>query len=164
MIRAIRIFVIFACTFTFWGAWYLFPKVLESVRLSSLVAVGAMVWGADLLFIRKLGELSSLDGLTNGERSRLVVKLGNLRMRVWWTGGVGLLCTVVIWLLVTTGLAAESSFYAGALGFVFGVAASFLVLVPFWFNETQGFIDRINTDKATRESQEAEISRLAEKK
>jgi len=144
----------------FWGAWYLFPKVLESARLASLVAVGAMVWTADLFFLRKLGELSSLDGLGNSERDRLLTKLDDLRMRVWWTGVVGLLCTAVIWVLVNTGLAAVSPLYAAALGFVVGVALSFLVLIPFWFNEVQRFIERVNHDKAVKESQAEELGKL----
>lgn len=160
MARTIRLLVLIACTFAFWGAWYVFPKVLESVRLSSLVAVGAMVWTADLFFLRKLGELSSLEGLSNSERERLLTKLDNLRMRVWWIGVVGLCCTALIWILASTGLAAGSPLYAAALGFVVGVALSFLVLIPFWFNEVQRFIDRVNHDKATRESQDAEISKL----
>lgn len=164
MVRSIRLLVLLASTLAFWGAWYVFPKIFESVRLSSLVAVGVAVWTADLFFLRKLGELSSLSGLSNGERDRLLAKLDNLRMRVWWTGFIGLFCTALIWIFVSTGLAAESPFNAAALGFFVGVPLSFLVLIPFWFNEVQRFIERVSHDKAIKESQEAEITKLTSKK
>ncbi len=91
---------------------------------------------------------------------RLLDKLENLRQRVWWTGIVSIFCGAIIWILVSTELASQSSFNAAAVGFFVGVSASYLLLIPFWFNEVQRFIERVNHDKATRESQEAEIGRL----
>lgn len=164
MIQAIRILVLTICTLLFWGAWYLFPSLFESGRFSSLVAVGAIIWTADLFFLRKLSELSSLDGLNNSERERLLEKLENLRRRVWWTGGIGSFCSAVIWILVSSELAKQSPFNAAAVGFFVGVSLSYLVLIPFWFNEVQRFIERVNHDKATRASQEAEIGKLTSSK
>lgn len=161
MLRYLRLAAIAGSTIGFWGAWYLFPALFHTSQLSYLGGISAVVWGMDLLFLRKLAEVSALAGLTNRERERLIEKLKNIRHRIWWIGGVCLLAALVIWMLVATELVGTSAVYAAFLGFLVGVVLSFLILIPSWFDELQGFIDRVNQERALKASQETELQELA---
>jgi hypothetical protein len=47
------------------------------------------------------------------------------------------------WALAEMKLPISSPFYAAMSGLLLGISVSYLILVPGWVNESQGFIDEV---------------------
>lgn len=161
MLIAIRIGILVVCPVIFYAAVLAFPSLAEAESLKILAPLGGVVWALNLYFLRKLGDLATLEGLTNRERERLVLKLSEIRRRGWKASIAAFFCAITIWWIVASGMVKEAQWYLGAIGFLVGVILSFVVIFPFWLDEIQSFIDRVNLEKARRASEEAEIQRLS---
>jgi hypothetical protein len=115
--------------------------------LSGLVTI---LWALEFHFFRKLGDVSAIQGITSKEHERLVVKLVALRKRIWWVGGIGLICSISIWILAALSLPVTSPIYASMVGVLVGISFSYLILIPGWFNESQNFIDEARRQEAMK--------------
>ena len=154
MLRFLRLSVIVFCLVLFVGAWYIAPALLDAEALRWLSGVVTVLWGLELLFYKKLEDVGAVQGLTSKEHERLVAKLARIRNRVWWVGGIGLSCSVAIWLLTTLKLPMTSPLYAAAVGALLGISISYLLLVPAWMNESQAFIDDTRRQDAVRKKRD----------
>lgn len=150
MLKALRLFVLIITPLIFCAAWYLAPTILKAEALRFLSGLVAILWALEFYFFRKLGEVSSVQGITSKEHELLVIRLALLRRRIWWIGGIGLVCSVIIWILATLGLPATSPIYASMVGVLVGISLSYLILLPGWFNESQAFIDEARRQEALK--------------
>lgn len=150
MLKALRLLVLIVTPLIFCAAWYLAPSILNAEALRWLSGLVAVLWALEFYFFRKLGEVSAAQGITSKEHERLVNRLSLLRKRIWWIGGIGLACSVVIWILATLGLPATSPIYASMVGVLVGISLSYLILLPGWFNESQEFIDEARRQEALK--------------
>ena len=163
MWKAIRLTVLLVVPLLFWGAWYAAPALLEAEGLKWLSSLVALLWGLEFYFFRRLSEVSNVQGITTKEHERLVLRLSHLRKRVWWIGGIGFICSSLIWLLAALKLPAASPFYASLVGVLVGISISYLILIPGWLNETQEFIDKTRQSEAIKKKQ-ADIAKSTEAK
>ncbi|OIQ84246.1 hypothetical protein GALL_339370 [mine drainage metagenome] len=159
MLKAIRLIVLVITPLIFCAAWYIAPSLLGAEALRFLSGLVVILWGLEFYFFRKLGEVSAVQGITSREHERLVIKLSLLRKRIWWVGGIGLICSVIIWMLATLGLPATSPIYASMVGVLVGISLSYLILLPGWFNESQEFIDEVRRLEASKKKL-ADIAKL----
>ncbi len=143
MLKVLRLLTLLVTPLVFWGAWYVVPGILDAQGLRWLSGIVTVLWGLEFYFFQRLGAVSSIDGLSSKEHERLVLRLAAIRRRVWWIGGVGLACALTIWLLAALQLPTSSPLYAGAVGVLFGISLSYLILIPGWVNESQNFIDEV---------------------
>lgn len=143
MLKVLRLLTLLVTPLVFWGAWYVVPDVLDAQGLRWLSGVVTVLWGLEFYFFQRLGAVSSVDGLSSREHERLVLRLASIRRRVWWIGGIGLACALIIWLLAALQLPTSSPLYAAAVGVLFGISLSYLILIPGWVNESQNFIDEV---------------------
>lgn len=163
MWKAIRLAVLISAPMFFWAAWYIAPALLEAEGLKWLSGLVTLLWGLEFYFFRRLSEVSNVQGITTKEHERLVLRLARLRKRVWWIGGIGFVCSSLIWLLAALKLPATSPFYASLVGILVGISISYLILIPGWLNETQEFIDKTRQIEAIKKKQ-AEIAKATEAK
>ena len=159
MLKALRILVLVVTPLIFCAAWYLAPTLLSAEALRWLSGLVAVLWALEFYFFRKLGDVSAVQGITSKEHERLVIKLSLLRKRIWWVGGIGLICSVIIWVLATLSLPATSPIYASMVGVLVGISLSYLILLPGWFNESQEFIDEARRQEASKKKL-ADITKL----
>lgn len=159
MLKAIRLVVLVVTPLIFCAAWYLAPSLLSADALRWLSSLVAVLWALEFYFFRKLGEVSAVQGITSKEHERLVIKLSLLRKRIWWVGGIGLICSVIIWVLAALSLPATSPIYASMVGVLVGISLSYLILLPGWFNESQEFIDEARRQEASKKKL-ADIAKL----
>jgi len=143
VLKAFRLLAIFATPLVFWAAWYVVPDLLAANGLRWLSGLVTVLWGLEFYFFQRLSAVSSVDGLSSKEHERLVLRLAAIRRRVWWIGGIGLACALCIWALVEMKLPMSSPLYAAAVGVLFGISISYLILIPAWVNESQHFIDEV---------------------
>lgn len=143
MLKALRLLTILFTPLLFWGAWYVVPGVLDAEGLRWLSGIVTVLWALEFYFFQRLSAVSSVDGLSSKEHERLVWRLASIRRRVWWIGGIGLVCSLLIWILAAMQLATSSPLYAALAGVLFGISLSYLILIPGWVNESQHFIDEV---------------------
>lgn len=143
MLKALRILALLGTPLVFWGAWYVMPGVLGSSGLRWMAGIVTVLWGFEFYFFQRLSVISSVDGLTSKEHEKLVLRLASLRKRVWWIGGIGMISSVLIWIMAAQELPTTSPIYAALVGFLFGISLSYMILIPGWFNESQHFIDEV---------------------
>jgi hypothetical protein len=161
MLKLARLVILVLSPLAFGAAWYLLPELLEPSALKWLSGIFAFAWTVELLVLRMVDGLStSVGSLTSREQERLVYRLGAIRKRVLWMGAVSICCTVLGWVLATLGLPAASSLYAAAFGFLVGVSLSYLVLMPFWYSEAQGFLEKIRLQADTDARRQATVKSL----
>lgn len=160
MLKFLRLGILLLCPLLFGAAWYLLPALLASEAVRWLSAVFTAVWGLELLFFRRLSEVSAVSGLSTREHERLAMRLAAIRKRVWWIGAIGLACSALNWLLAMLELPASSPLYAAAVGMLFGISVSYLVLVPAWFNESQAFIDKVRLQAETEKRRQEVLKGL----
>jgi hypothetical protein len=153
MLIAARILLLCATPLLFWAAWYVSPSVLDAEGLKWLSGLVTALWALEFYFFRKLGEVSAVQGISSKEHERLLIKLASFRRRIWWIGGVGLLCSIVIWVLAASKLPTSSPIYAGFVGMLVGISLSYLILIPGWLNESQSFIDKVRQQEAQKKKQ-----------
>lgn len=146
MLKILRILVLFCTPLTFWGAWYLVPGLLDAAGLRWLSGVVTVLWGLEFYFLQRLTAVSAVDGLSSKEQERLVFRLAAIRRRVWWIGGIALACSALIWIITAIELPFASPVYATLVGVLFGISLSYLMLIPFWVNESQSFIDKVREE------------------
>lgn len=164
MIRLLRIGLIVGSASLFWGAWYVAPVLLSTTALYFFLGIWVPTWGLALLFYKKLSELSTLKELKARPNHRLNLVLPEIRGRVWWLAGVGSISSLVLWILASTGMAIQSPLYALAAGLLVGVELSYLVLLPFWFNEVHNFVERVKLDDNVTQRREGLLKELSSKK
>lgn len=150
MLRFFRLLIIVLLPIAFCGAWYVAPQLLEAESLRWLSGVVAILWALELGFYKKLEDVGSVQGISTKEHELLLLRLLSLRKRVWWVGGVGLACSLVIWLLTALKLPGTSPLYASMVGGLLGISLSYLILIPSWLNESQAFIDETKRQDAIR--------------
>lgn len=148
MLKALRLLTLLLTPVAFWAAWYIVPGVLDAQGLRWLSGIVTVLWGLEFYFFQRLGAASSVSGLSSKEFERLVLRLAAIRRRVWWIGGIGLICALTIWLLTALQLPLSSPLYAAAVGVLFGICLSYLILIPGWVNESQKFIDEARRQEA----------------
>lgn len=158
MLKLARLIVLIATPIFFWGAWYYAPSLLEADGLRWLSGVVTILWALEFYFFRKLGDVSAVQGISTREHERLVLRLASIRKRVWWIGGIGLICALTMWVMSALKLPLSSPIYAGLVGVLFGISLSYLILIPGWFNESQEFIDEARRRDAQIKKQ-AEITK-----
>lgn len=143
MFKVLRLLTLLITPLVFWGAWYVVPDLLDAQGLRWLSGIVTILWGLEFYFFQRLGGVSAVDGLSSKEHERLVLRLASIRRRVWWIGGIGLACALLIWLMAAMQLPASSPIYAALVGILFGISLSYLILIPGWVNESQGFVDEV---------------------
>lgn len=148
MLKALRLLTLFVTPLVFWGVWHVAPDVLDAQGLRWLSSIVPALWGLEFYFFRRLDAVSSVDGLSSREHERLVLRLAEIRRRVWWIGGIGFFCALMIWILAALQLPTSSPTYAAAVGVLFGISLSYLILIPVWFNESQSFLDEVRRQDA----------------
>lgn len=163
MLKAFRLLVLLTTPLFFWGAWHVAPELLNADGLKWLSGLVALLWALEFYFFRKLSEVSAVQGITSKEHERLIFKLASLRKRVWWIGGIGFVCSAVIWLLAASKLPMTSPFYASMVGVLVGISVSYLILIPGWLSETQEFIDNARKSDASKKKQ-VDIAKVLESK
>ncbi|MBP6894316.1 MAG: hypothetical protein KBC94_07830 [Pseudacidovorax sp.] len=150
MLQAARLLTIFLTPLVFWGAWYVVPDLLAASGLRWLSGIVTVLWGLELWFFQRLSGLGPQEALSSRENERLVYRLASIRRRVWWIGGIGLVCAVAIWLLVELQLPTSAPIYAAMVGVLFGISVSYLILIPGWVNESQAFIDEVKRQEVLK--------------
>lgn len=160
MLRLLRIGVIAGCAALFWGAWYVAPGMLSPTALYYFLGIWVPTWGLALLFYRKLSELSTLKELKSRPNHRLNLVLPEIRGRVWWLASVGSLSSLVLWILASTDIAKQSAIYGLAAGLLVGIELSYLILLPFWFNEVHRFVERIKLDDNVTQRRDSLLKEL----
>ena len=160
MLRLFRILILAFSTLAFWLAWYGLPELLTSESVRWLSAIFTVLWALELLFFRRLNEASSVTGLSTREHERLVLRLAEIRKRIWWIGLVVMASAIVNWLLAALGLPSSSATYAAMVGALFGISLSYLVLIPYWFSEVQSFIDSARLQAETLKRREDALKGL----
>lgn len=160
-VRLIRVCSIAVATVTAWGAWYVSPGLLAGENLRYASGIVAVLWGLEFWLFQKVTALSGLEGLTSREGQRLVHKLRGIRKRIWWIGGMGLLSSVAIYLLAEFKLPASSPTYAAMVGVLIGISISYMILIPAWVEDVQGFIDRVKLEELEAKSRAKAADQLA---
>ena len=163
MLKIVRLLVLVTTPLFFWGAWHVAPELLDADGHKWLSGLVALLWGLEFYFFRKLSEVSAVQGITSKEHERLIFKLASFRKRVWWIGGIGFVCSAVIWLLAASKLPMTSPFYASMVGVLVGISISYLILIPGWLNETQEFIEKARQAEALKKKQ-VDIAKALEPK
>lgn len=146
MLRLLRLGLIAVCALGFWGAWHIAPGLLSPQALYYFLGIWVPTWGLALHFYRKLSELSNLKELKARPNHRLNLVLPEIRGRVWWLASIGALSSLALWLLASADMTRESSGFALAAGLLVGFELSYLVILPFWFNEIHSFIEKVKLD------------------
>ena len=160
MLQLLRVGLIITCAFLFWGAWYVAPGLLSSQSLYYFLGIWVPTWALALHFYRKLSELSTLKEMKARPNHRLNLVLPEIRGRVWWLASVGAISSLILWTLASTDMAKESAYYGLAAGFLVGIELSYLVLLPFWFNEIHHFIERVKLDDNVAQRREGLLKEL----
>ncbi len=146
MLRLLRLGIIISCALIFWAAWYIAPGLLSPRALYYFLSIWVPTWGLALYFYRKLSDLSTLKELKARPNHRLNLVLPELRGRVWWLAGVGVISNLLLWVIASTNLAQHSAIYGLSAGLLVGIELSYLVLLPFWLNEIHQFVERAKLD------------------
>lgn len=160
MLKLLRISILTISTLAFWAAWYGMPELLTPESVKWLSAIFTVLWGLELLFFRRLNEVSNVSGLSTREHERLVIRLEKIRRRIWWIGCIGMASALLNWFLAALGLPSSSAAYAAMAGALFGISLSYLVLIPFWFSETQQFIDAARLQAETQKRRDEAVKNI----
>lgn len=164
MLKALRLLTLFVTPLLFWGAYYVVPNLLDREGIKWLAGIVTILWGLEFYLFQRLTVVSAVDGLSSREHERLVHRLASIRRRIWWIGGVGLFCSLLIWVFAYMQLPAASPVYAAMVGVLFGISLSYLILIPGWVNESQHFIDEVKRqDVLTKKRAETVKAMAAEK-
>ncbi|MFZ4537826.1 MAG: hypothetical protein ACOYNV_16105 [Propionivibrio sp.] len=147
----------------FFAAWHVMPAVLDSDGLRWLSGIVTILWALEFYFFQRLTAVSMVDGLSSKEHERLILRLASLRKRVWWVGGIGLSCALLIWLLASSGLPLSSPVYAAMAGILFGVSLSYLILIPGWIGESQHFVDRVKYRDSMAKKRDDAVKAMSER-
>lgn len=164
MLKALRLLTLLITPLVFWGAWYVVPNILDAQGLRWLSGIVTVLWALEFYFFQRLSVVSSVDGLSSKEHERLVLRLASIRRRVWWIGGIGLACALLMWLMAAMQLPASSPIYAALAGVLFGISLSYLILVPVWVNESQGFIDEVRRQDVLAKKRAETLKTLRDRK
>lgn len=164
MIQAIRLLIIAVCPAILWIGWMASPELISPGNMRYLAGVFVAVWGLTFHFFRKSAELSSLQGLSGREQERVVWLLADIRRRIWWMGGIGLIAGCLVWLIGSSSSVSSSPVAPIAIGLLVGIGLSYLAILPGWFNELYAFMDQIKLREDRKRRTEATLKQIADGK
>lgn len=164
MMKFLRLLALFFTPLLFFGAWYVMPSLLNPEGLRWMSGIVTVLWGLEFYFFQKLAAVTSVDALSTKEHERLLLRLASLRNRVWWVGGIGLLCAIAMWLLAASGLSLTSPIYAAMAGVLFGISLSYLILIPGWIGESHSFMDKLKFRESQEKKRQEALKSLAKPK
>jgi hypothetical protein len=152
MLFLLRLAIILTAPALLWVGWSASPDLISSGNMRYLGGIFLGVWGFAFHFLRKSAELLSVPGLSGREQERLVSRLSEIRARVWWIGGVAIVSGFLVWLVGSMPSFAESPVAPLSIGLLIGIGASYIVVIPRWFNEIYAFAEviRLREDKKRR--------------
>lgn len=162
MLRVARLLVIICVPLLFWMGWWVSPSLVSPENMRFLGAIFVLVWGISFHFLRRCSELSNLSGLNGREHERLVFKLGQIRLRVWWIGAIALVSSFLIWLIGSMSGTATGEFAPIAIGVLVGISLSHLIVIPGWFNEIYAFTDKVRLCEERKKRAEAALKQIAD--
>lgn len=76
--------------------------------------------------------------------------------------GVSVACSLSIWVLSSPNLIANVELRALAIGFLFSVCVSYMVIFLFWTDDLQNFQDSLKIAAAEKAKRDAELKAFAE--
>ena len=136
------------------------PGLLDPEGVRWMSGLFVILWALELVFFNKITALQ-IDGLSSKEHERLVLRMAAIRRRVWWIGGIALTCAILLWVMSSIHLPQSSPFYAAMVGVLFGICLSYLLLIPFWMNESQSFIDTVKKNDSIAKKRAEAAKNLA---
>lgn len=164
MITILRLAIILIVPTLLWVCWSVSPEIISPGNMRFLGALFLFVWTYIFHFFRKIGDISSLPGLTWREQERVVYRLARIRKRIWWIGAVVLFSGILVWFIGSTPIFAESVFAPLSIGLLLGIGASYLAIIPGWFNELHDFIDTVRLREDKKRRAEATLKQIADNK
>lgn len=161
MLKILRLITLFVTPLIFIISWYVTPGLLDPSGIRWLSGIVTVLWALEFFFFQRLIVMSSVEGLSSREHERLVAKLNALRRRVWWIGGIGLICSLLTWVIAALQMTTSSPLYAALVGVLFGISLSYLILIPGWLGESQSFIDELKRRDSLEKKRAAVVKDLS---
>lgn len=164
MIQTVRLLIIVFCPALLWLGWVASPELISPANMRYLAGVFVAVWGLTFHFFRKSAELSGLQGLNGREQERVVWLLADIRKRIWWMGGIGLIAGCLVWLIGSSPAITSSPVAPIAIGLLVGIGLSYLAILPGWFNELYAFMDQVKLREDRKRRTESALKQIADGK
>lgn len=152
MNRLVRLAVLLGVPVLFLGLATVIPALTNSDTLKVLGGLIALPWIIVFSFMKDLAPLSAMEGLTTGERDKLIAHVRKIRWRIWRIGGVSLVCAFLL-IVLSAQTAADTTAVIGlCAGIIIGIACYHLAILPSWHSEIQDFVDEVNRRVAEKKS------------
>lgn len=164
MIIIVRLAIILIMPALLWLGWTLSPDIISANNMRYLSAIFLTVWGIAFHFLRKSSDLSSLPGLSGREQERIILRLAEIRKRIWWISGIVLIASILVWIIGFMPAVAKSDFAPLSIGLLVGIGASYLIVIPGWFNELYDFTDAIRMREDKKRRAESVLKQIADSK
>ena len=164
MLVFIRLLIIASCSAILWLGWIISPDIISPSNMRYLGGLFLAVWGMAFHFLQKSSDLSALPGLNWREQERLVFLLAGIRKRIWWMGGVGLAAGCLAWFIGSMPEYSKDVFAPLSIGFLIGVSASYLFMLPKWFDELYAFVESVRLREDKKKRAESILKQIAEGK
>lgn len=164
MLKILRLMIILLAPALLWLGWSISPALISPENMRYLGGIFIAVWGLSFHFLAKSSELSNVTGLSGLEHARLVAKMGQIRSRVWWIGGVLLISSFLLWVIGSMSSLADSPIAPISIGLLVGFGLSYLILIPGWYNELHSFTDTIRLRNENKRRTEVAIKQIEEGK
>ena len=162
MIRLLRIGTLFVVPILFWYGAAIFPILVTSENLRFLGSIVSICWVIDFAFLQKIGNLTNLEAIGSADLRELNFKLANIRHRVWWMAGICLTCSILIWFVTAVDSIYDVRVIAFFVGILFSIVLSYLVVLPFWFNELQAYQDSLKSKSAEKFKRDTQVKMMNE--
>jgi len=160
MLVVARLFLIFLTPLVFLATSELLPLIVEKEALRWWAGVFGLAWIGVTWVLNKLADLAKIEGLAARERERLQDATAQIRRRLWWITAVCVIGGVGMFVLSVASSALGIASVALAAGAFVGIGLSYLVLVPFWYEELQRFIDSVRDREERRKELERALKDL----
>lgn len=164
MLVFIRLLIIVTTPALLWLGWTMSPEIISASNMRYLGGVFLAVWGMTFHFFRKCADLSALPGLSGREQERLVWRLADIRKRIWWIGGIGLIVGCLVWFVGSVPDYSRTAMAPLSIGLLVGIGLSYLVILPGWFNELHAFTDSVRLREDKKKRAEATLKQIGEAK
>lgn len=164
MLVFIRLLIIALTPALLWLGWAMSPELISASNMRYLGGVFVAVWGMAFHFLRKIADLSALPGLSGREQERLVWLLADIRRRIWWIAGVGLIAGGLVWFVSSVPDYSRTAMAPLSIGLLVGIGLSYLIILPGWFNELHAFTDSVRLREDKKKRAEAALKQIADGK
>ncbi len=160
MLIVVRLLFIVLTPLVFLAASVLWPQMIEKEALRWWAGVFGLAWIGVTWVLNKLVDVGKIEGLAARERERLKDATAQIRQRLWWITAVCVIGGVGMFVISLATSTLSSASVAVAAGAFVGIGLSYLVLVPFWYEELQRFIDSVREREERRKELERALRDL----